>query len=248
MPSSRFRIRFLLTLAVLGGAGVVHATQPPPTAPGGARAKAPPPRAEAPAPAKTAISPQGTYTFDAASSEVDYKTHTGSFTHITISQGKITVLADRARASGLGRPSGKWTLEGNVRVHAPPHGSLTSDQAVVDVAGNRITRVTVTGNPAEFTQVGMAPGRTAEGHADEILYDIATSTVQLRKNAWLSDGHNQISGPLVSYNILKDRIEATSSGSGERVHITIAPQKAPGPPARPPAPGAAAPQPPGRSP
>ena len=246
MPSSRFRIRLLLALAALFGAGVVHGAQAP-TAPGAAGAKAPP-RAKATAPAKTAISTQGTYTFDAASSEVDYKTHSGSFTHITISQGKITVLADRARASGLGRPSGKWTLEGNVRVHAPPHGSLTSDRAVVDVSGSRITRVTVTGNPAEFTQVGMAPGRTAEGHADEILYDIATSTVQLRTNAWLSDGHNQISGPLVSYNILKDRIEATSSGSGERVHITIAPRKARGQPAKRPAAGAAAPQPPGRSP
>ena len=246
MPSSRFRIRLLLALAALVGAGVVHGAQAP-TAPGAAGAKAPP-RAKVTAPAKTAISTQGTYTFDAASSEVDYKTHSGSFTHITISQGKITVLADRARASGLGRPSGKWTLEGNVRVHAPPHGSLTSDRAVVDVSGSRITRVTVTGNPAEFTQVGMAPGRTAEGHADEILYDIATSTVQLRKNAWLSDGHNQISGPLVSYNILKDRIEATSSGSGERVHITIAPRKARGQPAKRPAAGAAAPQPPGRSP
>ena len=246
MPSSRFRIRLLLALAALFGAGVVHGAQAP-TAPDAAGAKAPP-RAKATAPAKTAISTQGTYTFDAASSEVDYKTHSGSFTHITISQGKITVLADRARASGLGRPSGKWTLEGNVRVHAPPHGSLTSDRAVVDVSGSRITRVTVTGNPAEFTQVGMAPGRTAEGHADEILYDIATSTVQLRTNAWLSDGHNQISGPLVSYNILKDRIEATSSGSGERVHITIAPRKARGQPAKRPAAGAAAPQPPGRSP
>lgn len=189
---------------------------------------------------------QGTYTFDAASSEIDYKAHSGSFKQITISEGKITVRADRAHATGLGQPSGQWTLTGNVRIHAPPHGNLTSDQAVVDILNNHITQATVTGNPAQFTQLGIAPGKVAEGHADQILYDIATGTVQLRKHAWLSDGRNQFSAPQLVYNILKDRIEATSRGPGERVHITITPRRTPGTgkkSATPPA----APRPPGRS-
>lgn len=239
----------MLRLAALCGLGAVAQAAPPPST-----AKAPP-AAQAPTARSTGVpgagraSPtaQGSYTFDAASSEVDYKAHTGSFKQITISQGKITVLANQARATGLGGTSSQWTLKGNVRIHAPPHGNLISTQAVVDVLNNHITQVAVTGNPAQFTQAGMVPGRIARGHANQIVYNVKDGTVQLRQNAWLSDGRNQISGPLVRYNILKDRIEATSGGAGERVHITIAPQKPGDKAAPPPAPPAAAPHPPGRS-
>ncbi len=234
MPSSRPRTRLSCILAALcAGGGLVQAAPP---------AAAPPRQAARAAPQPGA---QATYTFDAASSEIDYKAHTGSFKQITIAQGRITVTADQARASGLGQPNGQWTLQGNVHIHAPPHGSLTSDQAVVEVAGNRIHQVTVTGNPAQFTQQGMVAGRIAQGHADQIVYDVRAGTVQLNHDAWLSDGHNAFSAPKLVYNIVKDRIEATSGGDGERVHVTIAPQGSGTPLAQPPT--AAKPHPPGRA-
>ncbi len=240
MPSLRPRIRLPLLLATLSAClGGAQAAAPTRTqAQSGAHLPATPARA-----ARASLAQGGSYTFDAASSEVDYKAHTGRFTHITLSQGRITVLADQAHATGLGRPNGQWTLQGDVRIHAPPHGNLTSQQAVVEVANNHITQVTVTGSPAQFTQTGMIPGKVAEGHADQIVYDIRAGTVQLVQDAWLSDGRNQISGPLVRYNILKDRIEATSGGAGERVHVTIAPQTPQTHGAQPPA----SPRPPGRS-
>ncbi len=252
MPSLRFRTRpSLLLTALCACGGAAHATQTPPERPvttTPAPAAATPPATARKAPATGTKSPAaakktrtlahaGSYTFDAASSDVDYKTHSGSFKQITISQGKITVRADQAHATGLGRTSGQWTLKGHVRIHAPPHGSLNADRAVVEVSSSHITQVTVSGNPAQFTQQGMMSGKTARGHADQIVYDVGTGTVQLSQDAWLSDGRNQISGPLVRYNILKDRIEATSGGAGERVHITIAPQtphtKRKRPPAKP---------------
>ena len=239
MPLLRPRIRLLL-LAPLCGAALAYA----------APATPPPPRPAAPArPAPAARSlalGQGSYTFDAASSVVDYKSHTGSFKQITISQGKITVRADGATATGLGRPSGQWTLKGNVRVHAPPRGSLSSDQAVVQVAGNRIARVTVTGNPAQFTQQSPTTGRITQGHADQIVYDVGAGTVQLSQNAYVAIGRDQFSSPTVLYNINTERIEATSQGTGERVHITIAPRSAQGKGAATPK-APASPAPPGRS-
>ena len=242
MPSLRPRTRLLLLLTPLCGAGMAYAAQSTPAHPT-APAR---PAAAHPAPAAKGLAlGQGSYTFDAASSEVDYKSHTGSFKQITISQGKITVRANGANATGLGRPSGQWTLQGNVRVHAPPRGSLTSDQAVVDVANNRIARVTVTGNPAQFTQQSPATGKITQGHADQIVYDVVAGTVQLSQNAYVAVGRDQFSSPTVLYNINTERIEATSQGTGERVHITIAPS-APGKGAAPPK-APAAPAPPGRS-
>ena len=237
MPSLRLRTRLLL-LAPLCGAGMAYAAQSTP-------AHQTAPAHSAPA-AKSLALGQGWYTFDAASSEVDYKSPTGSFKQITISQGKITVRADGAHATGLGRPNGQWTLQGNVRVHAPPRGSLTSDQAVVDVADNRIARVTVTGNPAQFTQQSPTTGKITQGHADQIVYDVGAGTVQLSQNAYVAVGRDQFSSPTVLYNINTERIEATSQGTGERVHITIAPQSAAGKGAAPPKPPVS-PTPPGRS-
>ena len=213
MPSSRSRIRtWLLGSALCSLAGSVLAV----SAPGTAQAT--------PARAKPLFNAHGTYTFDAASSEIDYKSHTGTFHKITIQQGKITVVADRARASGLGRPDGQWTLQGNVQVHAPPHGSLTSDQAVVEIGNSRIARVTVTGAPAQFRQQS-AQGRITQGHANQIIYNVTAGTVRLSHKAWVAVGRDEFSGPSILYNIIEERIQATSSGSGERVHITIAPQK-----------------------
>ena len=208
-----------------------------PKTPGAAKAKS--------AQVNPVFNAHGTYTFDAASSEIDYKSHTGAFKKITITQGKITVLADQAHAAGLGRPDGQWTLEGNVQVHAPPHGSLSSDQAVVQVINSRIARVTVTGNPAQFAQQSLK-GTVTQGHANQIIYDVTAGTVQLSHNAWVAIGRDQFSGPTILYNIVKERIQATSSGKGERVHITITPQKTSGAAGKPPAQSSIA-RPPGRS-
>jgi lipopolysaccharide transport protein LptA len=213
MPSSRSRTRsWLLGSALCGLAGPALAASAPRAAP------------PAPPHAKALFNAHGTYTFDAASSEIDYKSHTGAFQKITIQQGKITVVADRAHASGLGRPNGEWTLQGNVQVHAPPHGSLTSDQAVVQIDSSRIARVTVTGAPAQFRQQSTQ-GRITQGHANQIIYNVTAGTVRLSHQAWVAVGRDEFSGPSILYNINQERIQATSSGSGERVHITIAPQK-----------------------
>jgi lipopolysaccharide transport protein LptA len=166
---------------------------------------------------------------DAASSEVDYRTNTVVFTQVTISQGATRVRADRAHASGLNFANSRWTFDGHVRIDAPPRGSLRSDQAVVEFKDNHIFRATVTGKPAEFEQQRTDSQQLTRGHADEIIYDVNEGTVRLTTNAWLSDGQNEISGPLLVYNIRAQHVQAAAApGSGERVHIVIAPQNLPG--------------------
>ena len=71
----------------------------------------------------------------------------------------------------------------------------------------------------------------ARGHADEIIYDVNEGTVRLTDNAWLSDGTNEISGPLLVYNIRAQRVQAAAqSGTDQRVHIIIQPQGVPAAP------------------
>jgi len=199
-----------------------------------ARALAAPPTPGAAAMTPVAAGParQLPITVDAASSEVDYRTNTVVFSQVVISQGAMRVQADHAHASGLNFANSRWTFEGHVRIEAAPSGSLRSDQAVVEFHDNRILRATATGKPAEFEQPRGESQQMARGHAEEIVYDVNEGTVRLSSDAWLSDGVNEISGPLLVYNIRAQRVQAaTQPGSDQRVHITITPQGSPATPA-----------------
>ena len=172
-------------------------------------------------------------TVDAASSEVDYRTNTVVFAQVVISQGAMRVQADHAHASGLNFANSRWTFEGHVRIDAAPSGSLRADQAVVEFRDNRIVRATAHGKPAEFEQPRADSQQMARGHANEIVYDVNEGTVRLAEDAWLTDGTNEISGPLLVYNIRAQRVQAaTQSGTDQRVHIVIQPQSTPAAPGK----------------
>jgi len=162
---------------------------------------------------------------DVASSHVDAKGDIVVFQDIVITQGDTKVQADRAHAKGLNDfDNSHWTFEGNVRITGEQHGSLRSDEAVVEFRNKSISKATITGNPAEFEQKRADTDLTARGRAKEIVYDVTDGTVRLSDDAWLSDGHNEISGPLLVYNIREQQIEAASKpGTDQRVHIKINP-------------------------
>lgn len=182
------------------------------------------------------INPSAAVTVDAASSDVNYKTGTVNFKDVVLSQGNTRVRADRANTTCLGRKtaagaqcaSSRWTFDGNVRIDAPPRGSLRSDQAIVEVRDNRIARATVIGNPAEFEQQRAdAMGKT-RGHADQIVYDVGAGTVTLTNDAWvsLSGGSNDITSQRIVYDIRAEKVRATSPQT-QGVHITLTPQSLP---------------------
>jgi lipopolysaccharide transport protein LptA len=179
-------------------------------------------------PLPAAPSGQLPITVDAASSEVDYKTNTVVFSQVVITQGTTRLQADHAHATGLNFANSRWTFDGHVRMDMAPQGNLRADQAVVEFKDNHIARATITGKPAEFEQQRTDSQQMAHGHADEILYDVTEGTVRLSNDAWLTDGQNEISGPLLVYNIREQRVQAaTEPGTGQRIHITIAPQSVP---------------------
>ena len=165
---------------------------------------------------------------DAASSVVDYKKNTVEFKDIVISQGDIKVEANHAvaEASGLNFKTGEWTFTGDVRIHVEKRGNLRSDEAVVDFKDGLIEKATIIGKPAQFEQQRAASDQLARGHAGQIVYEPAAGVVRLSNDAWLSDGHNEIRGPLLVYNIRQQHVEAvTQPGNDDRVHITIDPNQ-----------------------
>ena len=158
---------------------------------------------------------------NAADSSVDYQNDTASFKDIVVSQGDTRVTAERARATGLDVASSRWTFEGNVLMTMQPGGTLRSDQAIVQIRDNRVRQTTATGNPAQFEQRRAHSRPALHGHADRIVFDATADTMHLTGDAWLSDGHNEITGPLLIYSLRDERVTALSSGRSRTVHVTI---------------------------
>jgi lipopolysaccharide transport protein LptA len=173
------------------------------------------------------INPQQPYHFDAASCDTNYKTQAMLCKTVVLSQGNTVVHADQAHATCMSCTDSRWTFLGNVRIDAQPRGNLRSDQAIVELHNNRIVRATASGNPAEFEQQRADDLGMEKGHADQIVYDVSQGTVVLTNDAWVSDGHNEMSAPSISYSIREQKVLANSPGASQGVHILITPQSAP---------------------
>ena len=109
-------------------------------------------------------------------------------------------------------------------------GNLRSDSAVVEFRDNHIAKATVDRQACRIRAERVpAPIRSHAVTRDQIVYDVSDGTVRLTDDAWLSDGQSEISGPVLVYNIRAQKVQAvTTPGTGERVHITIAPHPSPG--------------------
>ncbi len=169
--------------------------------------------------------PPPNISYDATFMDTDFKTNVVHLKDVTITYGKMTVRADRALATARDFKNSRWTLAGNVRINAEPRGNLRSDEAVVEFEDNQLKRATATGNPAEFDQKREDANIIARGHADEIVYEVGPGTVRLSNDAWVTDGRNDIRGPVIVYSLREEHVEATTSSVNERIHVTITPNE-----------------------
>jgi lipopolysaccharide transport protein LptA len=166
---------------------------------------------------------------DAAYSEMDLKSNNVIFHKARISQGNMSIAADQAQGSGLDFENSHWVFRGNVKI-TMEQGLLTSDEADITFAKKLLSKAVVNGKPAAFQQKLAKSGKTAKGHADTIDYDVTKGIVHFSKNAWLSDGQNEIRGESLKYNVLAQNISAEALEQGsQRVHIIITPPAKPKP-------------------
>jgi lipopolysaccharide export system protein LptA len=160
---------------------------------------------------------------EAQSSEMDFKNNNLIYRKVRISQGNSSVAADQAQGSGLNFDNSHWVFRGNVKI-AMDQGQLSSDEADITFANKLLSKAVVNGKPAAFEQHMAKTGKLVQGHADAIDYDVIKGVVHFSKNAWLSDGQNEIRGESLKYNILAQSVAAEASEqNSQRVHIVITP-------------------------
>jgi lipopolysaccharide transport protein LptA len=164
---------------------------------------------------------------DAQSIEMDLKNNNLIYRKVRISQGNMSVAADQAQATGLDFENSRWVFRGNVKI-TMDQGQLTSDEAQITFAKKILSKAIVNGKPAAFEQRIAKTGKLAQGRADTIDYDVTKDVVHFSKNAWLSDGQNEIRGESLKYNVRAQNIVAEGSEQGsQRVHIIITPPSKP---------------------
>ena len=159
--------------------------------------------------------------------DIDIRNNVAHLRNVVITQCDNRIEASEARVTGgIEFENAKWTFSGNVRIKAEG-GSLSSEKAVVSFRNKLISEATITGEPAEFVQV-RDDGTTSRGHAKTIDYETTRGTVSFRKDAWLSDGCNEIKGETLTYNIRAQRVEGqktpTTQTANGRITITIQPK------------------------
>jgi lipopolysaccharide transport protein LptA len=160
---------------------------------------------------------------DVQSTELDLKTNNMILHKVRITQGNSSIAADQAQGNGLNFDNSHWIFRGNVKI-AMDQGQLSSDEADITFANKLISKAVVNGKPAAFEQRMAKTGKLVQGHSESIDYDVTKAVVRFSKNAWLSDGQNEIRGESLKYNILAQSVAADAADQGnQRVHIIITP-------------------------
>lgn len=160
---------------------------------------------------------------DADSSDIDRRNDRLVFRGVSISQGDLGIEANEAVASTLDFANSEWQFTGKVKIRMST-ASIEADQAVLRFSGYRLLSAVIRGQPAEFRQV-EADQSVTEGHGQLLEYEADPGLVRLSENAWLSESGKEISGNVLTYSMIEERVIASSSdATGERVRILITPE------------------------
>lgn len=158
---------------------------------------------------------------DADSSEFDYAGGRLVFQGLRLDQGNLGIRADLAETDKLDFNAGQWTFSGNVVVEAD-NTRLECDSAELRFKDHELTGATLRGSPARFEQPAKDSEQINTGAAEEIVFDMPAGTLTLMGEARFSDGLNEISGDMITYDLTRGRLTAGAGDSGP-VKILIEP-------------------------
>lgn len=161
---------------------------------------------------------------DADSTEYDGKNSMLMFSGLRLTQGSLSIQADRGRATQPDFEDSVWQFSGGVVIDVE-NGHMESETADLKFRGHQLELATIAGSPATFEM--KRPGSDVVTHAEagRVQYDFEAGIVEFSENAIIVEGCNQISSNYLVYNIREQRINAQSSGDGdEKVKITYTPR------------------------
>lgn len=144
--------------------------------------------------------------------------------NVRISQGEMSMEAEKATARAMQTDHSSWTFDRSVRIKTAD-ANLASDSATATFANGQIAEATAKGTPATFEQRNATAEKRVQGRANNIQYDFGKGTIKLTDNVWFSQGGNEFRGDTLIYYVREERVVMNPGGKQSgRVNITIRPR------------------------
>ena len=104
---------------------------------------------------------------------------------------------------------------------------ITADKVeIIRNEKGQIKSATAFGTPATFYQI-LDNGKPVTAHSRRIAYYPVSQTVELKESAVIEQGSSKITSDSITYNIAKERMEASSGNkqNGDRVTTVFVPEE-----------------------
>ena len=131
------------------------------------------------------------------------------FEDVSLKKNDLNINSDGASITDLNNETTVFTFLGNVEIISEIV-IIKCDKAVLEFKDNELKNAKFTGELSSFQQFDNERELIASGAAEVFEYDHITNILRMEANAWVNNGSNEVSGNLITYNLVKRNIIADS--------------------------------------
>ena len=131
------------------------------------------------------------------------------FEDVSLKKNNLNINSDGANITDLNNETTVFTFLGNVEIISDIV-VIKCDKAVLEFKENELKNARFTGKLSSFQQFDNERELIASGTAEVFEYDHITNILRMETNAWVNNGSNEVSGNLITYNLVKRNIIADS--------------------------------------
>ena len=131
------------------------------------------------------------------------------FENVSLKKNDLNINSDGASITDLNNETTVFTFLGNVEIISEIV-IIKCDKAELEFKDNELKNAKFTGELSSFQQFDNERELIASGAAKVFEYDHITNILRMETNAWVNNGSNEVSGNLITYNLVKRNIIADS--------------------------------------
>ena len=141
------------------------------------------------------------------------------FEDVSLKKNDLNINSDAASIKDLNSQTTIFTFLGNVEIISEIV-IIKCDKALLEFKDNELQNAKFIGKLSSFQQFNEANELIAYGTAEIFEYEHATNILRMEENALVNNGSNEVSGNLITYNLVKRNIIADSE-NGSPVKLII---------------------------
>ena len=131
----------------------------------------------------------------------------------------LNINSDGASITDLNSETTIFTFLGNVEIISAIV-VIKCDKAILEFENNELKNARFIGELSSFQQFNDKKEVIAYGTAEVFEYENTSNILRMQNNAWVNNGSNEVSGNLITYNLVQRNIIADSE-NGYPVKLII---------------------------